>query len=67
VLRLSYLADVEEPQLVEQRLDALRERIDAAWHATERCCAYDLVVEPEVFWRRGGPPATRERRRGVEP
>jgi uncharacterized repeat protein (TIGR01451 family) len=67
VLRLSYLADVEEPQLVEQRLDALRERIDAAWHATEDCCAYKLVVEPEVFWRRGEPPATRERRRGVEP
>jgi hypothetical protein len=67
VLRLSYLADVEEPQLVEQRLDALRERIDAAWHATESCCAYELVVEPEVFWRRGEPPATRERRRGAQP
>jgi uncharacterized repeat protein (TIGR01451 family) len=67
VLRLSYLADVEEPQLVEQRLDAMRERIDVAWHATENCCAYDLVVEPEVFWRRGEPPAARERRRGEQP
>jgi uncharacterized repeat protein (TIGR01451 family) len=64
VLRLSYLADVEEPQLVEQRLDALREQIDTAWHATENCCAYNLVVEPEVFWRRGEPTAARERRHG---
>ncbi len=55
VLRLSYLADLEEPQLVEQRLDALRERIDTAWHATENCCAYELAIEPEVFWRRGEP------------
>jgi uncharacterized repeat protein (TIGR01451 family) len=67
VLRLSYLADIEEPQLVEQRLAALHGRIDAAWHATEDCCAYELVVEPEVFWRRGEPPATRERRRGAQP
>jgi uncharacterized repeat protein (TIGR01451 family) len=64
VLRLSYLADLEEPQLVEQRLDALREQIDTAWHATENCCAYDLAVEAEVFWRRGAPPDARERRWG---
>ena len=55
VLRLSYLADLEEPQLVEQRLDALRSRINTAWQATENCCAYDLAIEPEVFWRRGEP------------
>ncbi|HET7609346.1 MAG TPA: hypothetical protein VFL84_11760, partial [Gammaproteobacteria bacterium] len=67
VLRLSYLADVEEPQLVDARLKALRERIDTAWHATENCCAYDLVVEPEVFWRRGEPTGARERRRGERP
>jgi uncharacterized repeat protein (TIGR01451 family) len=64
VLRLSYLADLEEPQLVEQRLDALRLQIDAAWKATENCCAYDLAIEAEVVWRRGEPPAARERRRG---
>ncbi len=64
VLRLSYLADLEEPQLVEQRLDALRSRINSAWLATENCCAYDLAIEPEVFWRRGEPPAARERRKG---
>jgi uncharacterized repeat protein (TIGR01451 family) len=67
VLRLSYLADLEEPQLVERRLDALREQIDTAWHATENCCAYELAIEPEVFWRRGEPPAARERRRGDGP
>jgi uncharacterized repeat protein (TIGR01451 family) len=67
VLRLSYLADLEEPQLVEQRVDALRSRINTAWHATENCCAYELAIEPEVFWRRGEPPAARERRRGGGP
>jgi uncharacterized repeat protein (TIGR01451 family) len=67
VLRLSYLADLEERRLVEQRLDALQQRIEAAWQATEDCCAYDLAIEPEVFWRRGEPPTTRERRRGDEP
>jgi uncharacterized repeat protein (TIGR01451 family) len=66
VLRISYLADLEEPHLVEQRLDALRREIDTAWHATENCCSYELVVEPEVVWRRGEPPAARERRRGEQ-
>jgi hypothetical protein len=64
VLRLSYLADVEDPKLVDARLKALREQIDTAWHATENCCAYDLAIEPEVFWRRGEPTDARERRRG---
>jgi uncharacterized repeat protein (TIGR01451 family) len=67
VLRLSYLADLEAPQLVEQRLDALREQIETAWQATENCCAYELAIEPEVFWRRGEPTAPRERRRGDGP
>jgi uncharacterized repeat protein (TIGR01451 family) len=64
VLRLSYLADIEDPQLVEHRLDALRRQIDTAWKATENCCAYELAIEPEVVWRRGEPPAARERRMG---
>jgi uncharacterized repeat protein (TIGR01451 family) len=64
VLRLSYLADLEEPELVEQRVDALRSQIDTAWHAAENCCAYELAIEPEVFWRRGEPPTARERRTG---
>jgi uncharacterized repeat protein (TIGR01451 family) len=66
VLRLSYLADLEDPDLVEQRLDALRREIDLAWKAAPDCCAYELVVEPEIFWRRGEPPAARDRRKGGE-
>jgi len=64
VLRLSYLADVEEPQLVDARMKVLREQIDTAWKATEGGPSYDLAIEPEVFWRRGEPTAPRERRRG---
>jgi large repetitive protein len=67
VLRLSYLADVEDPRLVEQRMDTLKQQITQSWteftrHSPE-CSAgtaaqhcYQLAVEPEVFWRRGGPP-----------
>jgi uncharacterized repeat protein (TIGR01451 family) len=67
VLRLSYLADVEDPQLVDARLKALREQIDTAWHAQENCCAYELAIEPEIFWRRGEPTNARERREGERP
>jgi uncharacterized repeat protein (TIGR01451 family) len=51
VLRLSYAADVEDPELVEQRLSALKRQILDAWQAP-----YPLTIEPEVFWQRGGPP-----------
>ncbi|HEY3515491.1 MAG TPA: hypothetical protein VGL98_00490, partial [Gammaproteobacteria bacterium] len=64
VLRLSYLADLEDRQLVDARLKVLRERIDTAWQATEGGPSYDLAIEPEVFWRRGEPPTARERRKG---
>ena len=64
VLRLSYLADLEDRQLVDARLKVLREQIDTAWQATEGGPSYDLAIEPEVFWRRGEPIDTRERRRG---
>jgi uncharacterized repeat protein (TIGR01451 family) len=53
-LRLSYLADVEDPELVKQRLDVMEARITAAWTALD--CCYRLVVEREVFWRTGRPP-----------
>jgi uncharacterized repeat protein (TIGR01451 family) len=62
VLRLSYLADVEDPRLVDQRVATIKKQIMDAWRAAEDCCAYDLVVEPEVFWRRGEPPTSVERR-----
>ena len=55
VLRLSYVADVESQSLVEQRLEAMKDRILTAWD--ERNGGYDLEIEPEIFWRLGGPPA----------
>lgn len=51
VLRLSYLADIEEPRLVERRLEAMKEEISGAWEALD--CCYALSVESEIFWRRG--------------
>ena len=54
VLRLSYVADVEAESLVEGRLAVLKDEIMAAWQ--ELSCCYELVIEPEVFWRLGAPP-----------
>ena len=56
VLRLSYLADLEDRELVERRVSALQKQIMDAWRAQPDCCLYELVVEREVFWRRGAPP-----------
>jgi hypothetical protein len=58
VLRISYLADVEDEALVEQRLDRLKGDIMQAWE--ELACCYELVVEPEIFWRRGEAPEMRK-------
>jgi len=54
VLRLSYVADIEDERLVERRLDNFKSDIMRAWRAQD--CCYELVIEPEIFWRRGGPP-----------
>ena len=54
VLRLSYLAEVEDEQLVQNRLGAVKRQILDAWKAMDG--AYQLTIEPEVFWRLGGPP-----------
>jgi hypothetical protein len=54
VLRLSYVADVESEALVDRRLELIKEQIMSAW-AEENCC-YELVIEPEVFWRLGAAP-----------
>ena len=66
VLRLSYLADLEDPQLVDARLKTLRRYIDNAWRegAGEAGPSYELTIEPDVFWRRDEPTDARERRRG---
>jgi large repetitive protein len=53
VLRLSYLADMEDPGLVERRLAAVKQEILDAWRALD--CCYELTVEQDVFWRRGAP------------
>ena len=54
VLRLSYVADVEAESLVERRLSALKEQIMTSW--SDLNCCYELVIEPEIYWRLGGPP-----------
>jgi hypothetical protein len=54
VLRLSYLADIENAELVERRVEAVRQQIGAAWEALN--CCYRLTIENEVFWRLGAPP-----------
>ena len=58
VLRLSYVADVEDESLVNRRLEMLKRRISEEWQASD--ASYELVIEPEIFWRRGGPVDTRK-------
>ena len=53
ILRLSYVADLESEALVNQRLEDLKKRIMTAWQTEGG--NYELIVEPEVFWRLGGP------------
>jgi len=52
VLRLSYLADLEDPALVQERIDALEREIRGRW---EGAGGYELVIEPEILWRLGAP------------
>ena len=52
ILRLSYLADVEDPRLVKRRLVAIEKRIRQAWRARG---GDPLEVETEIYWRRGAP------------
>jgi hypothetical protein len=53
VLRLSYLADVENKGLVQDRLDRIKEEVTRRWNGSDG--GYRLVIETEVFWRRGAP------------
>lgn len=53
-LRLSYLADIEDADLVDRRVAATKRRIIAEW--TELNCCYELNIEPQIFWRLGAPP-----------
>jgi uncharacterized repeat protein (TIGR01451 family) len=54
ILRLSYLADVENEQIVQRRMEAIKAEIATRWHALN--AGYELSIEPEVFWRLGAPP-----------
>jgi uncharacterized repeat protein (TIGR01451 family) len=54
VLRLSYLAEVEDEQLVRRRLSTVKQQVLDAWKGMDG--AYQLTIEPEVFWRLGSPP-----------
>lgn len=53
ILRISYLADVEDASLVKRRLDALEAMISDKWMELE--CCYKLTIETEIYWRRGAP------------
>jgi hypothetical protein len=57
VLRLSYLAEIEDAQLVERRLSAVKQQVLSGWKALDG--SYQLTIEPEVFWRLGSPPKQR--------
>jgi len=53
ILRLSYLADIEDSGLVDDRLEKVQEMVLKKWKIIN---SYDLKIETEIFWRRGGPP-----------
>jgi len=54
VLRLSYVADIEDAALVERRMEAVKRQLTKSWGSTKS--SYVLTIEHEVFWRRGAPP-----------
>ena len=53
VLRLSYLADVEDKRLVKKRMAELKKEIGHRWKTSHG--QYRLTIETEIFWRRGEP------------
>ena len=53
LLRISYLADVEDKAVVKARTEAVKREIAHRWERG----SYELTIETEIFWRRGGPPA----------
>jgi uncharacterized repeat protein (TIGR01451 family) len=52
ILRISYLGDVEDPAVVKARTEAVKREISSRWEHG----LYELTIETEVYWRRGGPP-----------
>jgi uncharacterized repeat protein (TIGR01451 family) len=51
VLRIAYLGDAEPEKLAEQRVKKVKKLIESRWH--KMSCCYNLMVETEMFWRRG--------------
>jgi uncharacterized repeat protein (TIGR01451 family) len=51
ILRISYLADVEDQAVVKARTAAVKREIADRWEQG----SYELTIETEIFWRRGGP------------
>ncbi len=49
VIRLAYNRNNETDDLIEDRLEMVRERIEKLWE--EQGCCYDLVFEEEIFQR----------------
>ena len=58
ILRLTYLAENESESEVEDRLDAIEDLISDRWQELD--CCYKLMIETEVFWRKGSSSAGRE-------
>lgn len=55
ILRLSYLADVEDPAVVQRRLNSVKREVAGLWKRAN--CCYALTIETEIYWRRGAPPS----------
>ena len=55
ILRLSYLADVEDPVLAQRRLNSVKREVAGLWKQAN--CCYALTIETETYWRRGAPPS----------
>lgn len=53
ILHLSYLADVDDAGIVDDRLEKVKQDIIDKWLIENK---YKLTIETEIFWRRGGPP-----------
>jgi uncharacterized repeat protein (TIGR01451 family) len=53
VLRLSYVADKEDGELVKRRVEAFKRQLSEGRDPANR---FAITIETEVFWRRGGPP-----------
>ena len=62
ILRLTYLADLEDPKLVEKRVRVVKQAIVDRWKAVDG--GYRLELENDVFWRLGAPAKRAVKRAG---